>query len=210
MIKRISKLGFISMICVGVLCFILVISLSAKMSAKSKAVIARKDIGMGTLINEENIDELFEIGEIKDGSEEDYFTYLSDLNGSIVICDMTEGQTLTSNQLIDTYKPISDIEEPVVMGLRASDASQFVSGTLRRGDTVNLSFVDEHTGECNRVLEDVFVCGAYNDDGSMVQDDSGRAMSINIVVEKNDEKQINEYLHKGQLRISKTGSGLND
>ena len=207
--QRIS-LGLIAIICVVLLAGIVMISYSGKLSAKSKIVIAKKNIKMGTVVSERNINTLFEIGENYDDCEVGYYTYLEDLYGVVIINDMQKGQTLTEKMVDNNYKPVLDIAEPVIMGLRAVDVSQFVSGTLRRGDTVNLSFVDEYTGECNRIMENVFVCDAFNDDGSVIEDDDGRAMSINVLVEKNDEQIINEYLHKGQLRISKTGSGLND
>jgi len=208
--KKRSGLGLITMICIAVAVIVIGISFSSRLSAKSKIVIAKKNIKMGTVVNENNINMLFEIGEKNDDCKEGYFTYLEDLYGVIIINDLEKGKTLTEKMIADNYKPVTDIKEPVVMGLRAVDISQFVSGTLRRGDTVNLSFVDEYTGKCNRLMENVFVCDAFNDDGSSIEDENGRAMSINVLVEKEDEQVINEYLHKGQLRISKTGSGLND
>ena len=64
--KKKSKLGIIAVISVIIPVFLIFIGISSKLSAKSKAVIAKKDIKMGTVIDENNINVLFEIAEIKD------------------------------------------------------------------------------------------------------------------------------------------------
>lgn len=205
-----NKVGMMAVLCVAAAMLIIVLSKVNAAGAAGNVVAAVKDIKKGTIVNESNVDELFDLSGIAESDSVDYILGTADLNGMVVAEDISCGVPVNTGMVLNEYGPISNIKNPVIMGIHAGEASQFVSGIIRRGDTINISIVDSITDECESVLEDVYVCGAYNDDGSPIEDSDGSAKSLNILVEREDEARINALLHKGIIRISKTGSGLND
>lgn len=205
-----NKAGIIAVLCMAAAAVIILLTTAGKAGAGGNVVAAVKDIKKGTVISEGNVDELFDLNGAAGSDGASYITGTDKLAGMIVAEDIPCGASVDTGMIINEYAPISNIKNPVVMGIHAGEASQFVSGIIRRGDTINISIVDSVTDECESVLEDVYVCGAYNDDGSSIEDGEGSAKSLNILVEREDETRINTLLHKGTIRISKTGSGLND
>lgn len=205
-----NKIGIMAVLCVSAAMLIVLLSKVNAAGAGENVAAAVKDIRKGTIVNESNVDELFDLSGVPGSDSVDYILDTAGLNGMVVAEDISCGTLVSTGMLLKEYGPVSNIKNPVVMGIHAGEASQFVSGIIRRGDTINISIVDSVTDECESVLEDVYVCGAYNDDGSPIEDGDGSAKSLNILVEREDEARINAMLHKGIIRISKTGSGLND
>lgn len=204
------KVGMIAVLCMAAAAVIILLTTAGAAGAGGYVVAAAKDIQKGTVISQSNVDELFDLNGEAGTDDIDYITGTDKLAGMIVKEDIPCGASVNMGMVMSEYGPISNIKNPVVMGIHAGEASQFVSGIIRRGDTINISIVDSVTDECESVLEDVYVCGAYNDDGSSIEGGEGSAKSLNILVEREDETRINTLLHRGTIRISKTGSGLND
>ncbi|MDU5695429.1 hypothetical protein, partial [Clostridium sp.] len=77
-------------------------------------------------------------------------------------------------------------------------------GILRSGDIIDISIIDNNTSESLSVLEDVYVDKAISSDGLQIDRSSDlSALTINILVSKDDSEKLNSYLNKGTLRISK-------
>ena len=203
------KTGIAVLIGISGILLICILVWSEVMKSKSKVVISECDIKKGTVLQGESIHRLFKEEELEISENESLITDISEIEGMIVAEDIGEGSVMIQEMLIADYEPVSSIKEPVVIGIHAGEAAQFVSGIIRRGDTINVSVVDEMNNECEKILENVYVCGAYNDDGTSVEGE-GSAMSLNILVEKEDEVRIHRLLNKGKIIISKTGGGLNE
>lgn len=196
-------------ICFVIIVLICVIFFVKNVSGNMKVLVAKQDIVKGKIISEEEIDELFMLDDAGQEENEEYLVNTTGLAGMIVTSDIKSGSAVTSNMISDEYEPISRLKSPIVIGIHASEPSQFVSGIVRPGDTVNISVIDSLTNECTDVLNNVYVCGAYNDDGTeAIEGDC--AMNLNILIDKSDEGIINRLITKGTIRISKAGSGLND
>ncbi|MCI8308451.1 MAG: hypothetical protein HFH14_10440 [Lachnospiraceae bacterium] len=210
--KRIcsNKFGIIAVLCMAAAVLIAVLNRANAVGAGKNVIAAVQDIKKGTVISEDNVDDMFCLNGVAEKEGVEYFNGTAALTGTIAAEDIPCGATVEAGMIMNEYAPISNIKDPVIMGIHAGEASQFVSGIIRRGDTINISVVDGMTDECESVLADVYVCGAYNDDGSSIEDGEGSAKSLNILVEREDETRINALLHKGIIRISKTGCGLND
>ena len=79
-----------------------------------------------------------------------------------------------------------------------------VGGILRSGDIIDISIIDNNTNESMIVLEDIYVDKAISSDGLQIDRSSDlSALTINILVSKDDSEKLNSYLNKGTLRISK-------
>ena len=176
---------------------------------RKKIAVAARDIASGTIINKDNAETYISIKKVSEEKyrEGDYFDVecLDDMDdGVITKSEIAKTDTINSDDAVPYTDPAKLMSDPVVIGLKANESSEFVSGIIRKGDHVNISVVNRTTGECEPVIDNVFVCGAYNSDGSESLDD-GCAMLINILVEKSMEKEINEKIQLGTVRISKIG-----
>ena len=105
------------------------------------------------------------------------------------------------NTINDKFKDIDDLVE---VSFNVSDISQVVGGILRSGDIIDISIIDNNTNESMIVLEDIYVDKAISSDGLQIDRSSDlSALTINILVSKDDSEKLNSYLNKGTLRISK-------
>lgn len=203
--KRIGK----AVICLGLVIVsgILVVNGVRVMGAGKQVLAAKDNICVGTILSKDNMDEYLEEKECKEDIEGVEAKNIMGIDGSIVIKDIRAGDFITMDTLAEDYPPISDLTDPVVVGIRANDPSQFSSGTIRRGDLINVSVIDNMTNECECIARDVFVCGAYSDDGTFVEEE-GCATILNILVDAKTEEKINEKIEKGRVRVSRVGSDV--
>lgn len=208
--RKSNKKGIVFVIiCLIIIVFICVVLFVKNVNGKSKVLVAKEDMIKGHIINENEIEELFALEDAGQEVDEDSLVNTTGIAGMIVTSDISAGSVITSRMLSTEYDPVSKLKSPIVIGIHASEPSQFVSGIVRPGDTVNISVIDSLTNESTDILDNVYVCGAYNDDGTEAVD-GDCAMNLNILIDKCDENTINQFISKGTIRISKTGSGLND
>lgn len=174
------------------------------MGAGKSIVVARKDIVAGTIIDENNVSDIFMISKSKEDTDSVDASDLSLLYGKIIAKNIKSDSIISDDMLLDKYGPISDITDPVTIGIRADDAASFVSGTVRQGDIINVSVIDNTTKKCETILKNVYVTGAYLDDGTIAED-TGCATILNILVDSSMESFVNEKIGNGLVRISRMG-----
>lgn len=179
------------------------------LGAGKNIVVAKRDISAGTVINEDNVSDILTFSKSK---EEGDFLEIEDLSllyGKIISKDIKADSIISDKILLDEYAPISNIADPVTIGIRADDAASFVAGTVRQGDIINVSVIDNTTKKCETILKNVYVSGAYLDDGSAATD-SGCATILNILVDSSMESLVNEKISNGMVRISRMGCDSNE
>ncbi len=159
-------------------------------------------INKGTIITEDNIDDLFE----PEGSgnliiPSDAVKDRESIMGKAFKYNVSSGTVLAEGMLADADSIGVMLNNPVVAGIRATDISQFVGGIIRKGDYIDISVIDNNTGECINVMNSVYVAGAYNSDGTEIEDGKGCAMLLNILIEKESESYLNSMLSLGTIRI---------
>ena len=208
--KKKNNKSLVLIICSIVIVLIITVVIVLNTGDRKKIAVAAQDIKSGTIINKDNAESYISIKKVSEEKymEGDYFDIesldgMSD--GVIMMSDIAKSDPINSDDVMPYTDPAKLMSDPVVIGLKANESSEFVSGIIRKGDHVNISVVNRTTGECEPVMDNVYVCGAYNSDGSETSDD-GCAMLINILVEKSMEKEINEKIQLGTVRISKIGS----
>ena len=168
-------------------------------------VVAKADITAGTQIDEYNVDDLFEIRCLDAGAVPEHFIKdKAGLAGTYLQIGVDDNTVMQKGFVKNPEKDIMQMQEPVIMGLKALDMSQMVCGTVRKNDIIDLSVINSQNNECMDVVRNVRVLECYNSDGSMITDE-GCATYITVIVEKNDEQYINEMLSLGELRICKAG-----
>ncbi|MBL4932271.1 SAF domain-containing protein [Clostridium paridis] len=169
------------------------------------AYIATSNIGKGTLITNDNIGKLFKTKKVDGELEVDNaIKSKRDLLNKIVNVQVNKGQVVSANEFIDKESVLAKIENPVEASFKATDISQVVGGTIRTGDMINISTINQVTKENENVLNNVYVNRTFSNEGKEVnRGDTTPVVAINILISKDDEAKLNKALGTGQVRVSK-------
>lgn len=196
---------YLILICVIVLVFVYLVRSKGKGDG---VVVAKAAIDIGTIIDENNLDDLFEVKKIDKGIiPENAVKDKKYMLGKRIIIKIEDNTIMQKYYVNNPDNEVKKMNNPVIMGLKVSDMSQMVCGTLRKDDLIDISVINSQSDECIDVIRNVLVSECYNSDGTIITDE-GCATCITIVVEKNDEQYINEMLHLGELRICKAGGSF--
>ena len=101
------------------------------------------------------------------------------------------------------------MQEPVIAGCKAEDLYQLVSGSLRKGDLINLYTVGEESGETLLLWENVRVYEVFDSAGKSIDvtDEVTAAARINVLPEKSYAERFYTELGKGSIRVVKVCEG---
>ena len=207
--KNIKPKSLIISACVAIVVFIALLFVEKSLLKPNGTVegfVAVSDIDKGTVITEENISKLFTEKNNIDGALEvtGAVKTKDELISKIAKENINKGEVVSNNSFISKDDKFKDIDDLVEVSFNVSDISQVVGGILRSGDIIDISIIDNNTSESLSVLEDVYVDKAISSDGLQIDRSSDlSALTINILVSKDDSEKLNSYLNKGTLRISK-------
>lgn len=207
--KNIKPKSLIISACVAIVVFIALLFVEKSLLKPNGTVegfVAVSDIDKGTVITEENISKLFTEKNNIDGSLEvtGAVKTKDELINKVAKENINKGEVVSNNSFISKDDKFKDIDDLVEVSFNVSDISQVVGGILRSGDIIDISIIDNNTSESLSVLEDVYVDKAISSDGLQIDRSSDlSALTINILVSKDDSEKLNSYLNKGMLRISK-------
>ena len=207
--KNIKPKSLIISACVAIVVFIALLFVEKSLLKPNGTVegfVAVSDIDKGTVITEENISKLFTEKNNIDGALEvtGAVKTKDDLINKVAKENINKGEVVSNNSFISKDDRFKDIDDLVEVSFNLSDISQVVGGILRSGDIIDISIIDNNTNESMIVLEDIYVDKAISSDGLQIDRSSDlSALTINILVSKDDSEKLNSYLNKGTLRISK-------
>lgn len=207
--KNIKPKSLIISACVAIVVFIALLFVEKSLLKPNGTVegfVAVSDIDKGTVITEENISKLFTEKNNIDGALEvsGAVKTKDELINKVAKENINKGEVVSNNSFISKDDKFKDINDLVEVSFNVSDISQVVGGILRTGDIIDISIIDNNTSESLSVLEDVYVDKAISSDGLQIDRSSDlSALTINILVSKDDSEKLNSYLNKGTLRISK-------
>lgn len=207
--KNIKPKSLIISACVAIVVFIALLFVEKSLLKPNGTVegfVAVSDIDKGTVITEENISKLFTEKNNIDGALEvtGAVKTKDELINKVAKENINKGEVVSNNSFISKDDKFKDINDLVEVSFNVSDISQVVGGILRSGDIIDISIIDNNTNESMIVLEDIYVDKAISSDGLQIDRSSDlSALTINILVSKDDSEKLNSYLNKGTLRISK-------
>ena len=207
--KNIKPKSLIISACVAIVVFIALLFVEKSLLKPNGTVegfVAVSDIDKGMVITEENISKLFTEKNNIDGALEvtGAVKTKDELINKVAKENINKGEVVSNNSFISKDDKFKDIDDLVEVSFNVSDISQVVGGILRSGDIIDISIIDNNTSESLSVLEDVYVDKAISSDGLQIDRSSDlSALTINILVSKDDSEKLNSYLNKGTLRISK-------
>lgn len=208
---KIKKSALKYIIAILVIAVLLIIIVCMKKDKNTVPVIMTSvSISKGTIITEENVDSLITVENIDaDMKTENAISDKYQLIGKTVSCDVAAGIMISQEVIGDEANITAGMENPVVAGIRALDISQFSGGIIRAGDYIDISVVDSNTGKCSNVISNVYVIGAFNSDGTAIEDE-GCAMILNVLIEKEREQCLNEMLAMGTVRVCRLERSVNE
>ncbi|MDB2121135.1 MAG: SAF domain-containing protein [Clostridium sp.] len=207
--KNIKPKSLIISACVAIVVFIALLFVEKSLLKPNGTVegfVAVSDIDKGMVITEENISKLFTEKNNIDGALEvtGAVKTKDELINKVAKENINKGEVVSNNSFISKDDKFKDIDDLVEVSFNVSDISQVVGGILRSGDIIDISIIDNNTNESMIVLEDIYVDKAISSDGLQIDRSSDlSALTINILVSKDDSEKLNSYLNKGTLRISK-------
>ena len=207
--KNIKPKSLIISACVAIVVFIALLFVEKSLLKPNGTVegfVAVSDIDKGMVITEENISKLFTEKNNIDGALEvsGAVKTKDELINKVAKENINKGEVVSNNSFISKDDKFKDIDDLVEVSFNVSDISQVVGGILRSGDIIDISIIDNNTNESMIVLEDIYVDKAISSDGLQIDRSSDlSALTINILVSKDDSEKLNSYLNKGILRISK-------
>ena len=178
--------------------FVFVIFVETKTMAdyeKADVVIAIKDIPAYTQITSKNITEYFKMEQIpKDMKMSGAYSLIDDIKEVIIEKDIEAGEQITKKKLISVENNILiEYDDPVVLSIRCENLSNAVSGTLKKGDIVDIVAVNIMDDETETLKEDVYILGSYDTSGNeMIIDDSGSntAVVFNVLCERSEYESL--------------------
>lgn len=196
--KKIGLKSVVAALILAIVAFVFVIFVETKMMAdyeKTDAVIAIKDIPAYTQITSKNITEYFKVEQIpKDMKMSGAYSQIDDIKEVIIEKDMEAGEQITKKKLISVENNILiEYDDPVVLSIRCEHLSNAVSGTLKKGDIVDIVAVNVMDDETETLKEDVYILGSYDTSGNeMIIDDTGSntAVVFNVLCERSEYESL--------------------
>lgn len=135
-------------------------------------------------------------GAVEDiSSLEEFRTVLAIPQGTILLETMFTGES--------SY--IEKMGQPIIAGCKSEDLYQVVSGTLRKGDFVNIYTVNQEMEETYLLWENVLVYQTFDASGNLIppEDTVTAAARINLLMEERYAEQFYNEIAKGSLRMVK-------
>ncbi len=173
---------------------------------KKEVVVAKKDILAKTSISQENINEYFEIVEVPiDMIQENSITSLEEVGEYIIKCDMQKKEQLTINKALNISSDIiGKYKEPVEVSLMVDKLSDAVAGTLCKGNRVDIVAKSEDKDGIAVVLENVYISGAYDSNGTEVYANAEiSSIVFNFIIEKEDYLTFLSGVALGDVQLVK-------
>lgn len=165
---------------------------------KKDVVVATKDIVENTKISAGDIDDYFKVTRVDaDAVVSVYVSSVSELpkDGFYVKENIVKGQMLhkddieESDFVMDKYN-----ENAVITSLKVSEFSNSVCGLLRAGDIVDVYAIDPSTGELAFVVGDVYIDGAYNNSGELLESSEGTAVAFTVLATPEEVTALNRAI----------------
>ena len=171
---------------------------------KGSVYIAAVEIPKGQIITENNYIKYFEERQVDiTFIPPSAVSSLEQINGFVPKTDIEQGVLLTQGMFEPLEEMLGAMENPVIVGFKAKDLYQVVSGVLRSGDRVDIYSVKEEG--VTLMWQNIFVQQVFDTSGTVIaeNDTSSAAQRINVYLDQEDVEQFYRELEAGCLRVVK-------
>ncbi|MBQ7918950.1 MAG: SAF domain-containing protein [Lachnospiraceae bacterium] len=207
--KRILPITILIALLASIVTFVVLLNMEKNMLndyERGPVWILKEEMPAGTECTAENITRYMEPMQVDKQSIPD--KYIEDLNvlaGLRSVITLPKGSILTEAMFTGERDDIAEMDAPVIAGCKAEDLYQLVSGSLRKGDMINLYTVNEEEGQTSLLWENVRVYEVFDSAGKSiaVTDEETAAARINILLEKEYAERFYTELNNGSLRVVK-------
>ena len=155
---------------------------------KVSVVLCKTDVPKGTKITKENVNQYFYDYEVDVALVND--TCIKDKKeviGTVVEKTLSAHEILRKDDCTKEAEIYNRFSNPVEASITATNPGDIVSGTIRRGDYVDIAVVNKDTLKYDLMLKKVYVVDAFTSTGEKVGEDStGTAATMLTVVEEKD------------------------
>lgn len=181
---------------------------------RSEAVVAKKDIPYGLIIDEKNVDDYFQIKEYeKDMLPSGVCVDAKKLVGMVMESNVNKDSIITSSMYQELTDEVIRDHDMVKASFEAEKLSQVVNGTLRPGDKITIAAYEEGDElygiedkyTTKKVWNDVFVYEVFDSTGVKipVDDDKTAAQLITVLINKEDMQEFYLGLDASTLQVIK-------
>lgn len=196
--KKIGLKSVVAALVLAIIAFVFVIFVETKMMSnyeKADAVVAIKDIPAYTQITKNNISEYFKVEQLpKDIKMAGAYTKIEDIKDVIIAYDIETGEQITKKKLVSVENNILiEYDDPVLLSIRCENLSNAVSGTLKKGDIVDIVAMNPMDEITEVIKEDVYIMGSYDTSGNEVtinDPTSNTAVVFNILCERSEYESL--------------------
>ena len=155
---------------------------------KASVVLCKTDVPKGTKITKENVSQYFYDYEVDIALVND--TCIKDKNeviDTVVEKSLSAHEILRKDDCTKEAEIYNKFSNPVEASITATNPGDIVSGTIRRGDYVDIAVVNKDTLEYDLMLKKVYVVDAFTSTGEKVSENAeGTAATMLTVVEEKD------------------------
>ena len=155
---------------------------------KVSVVLCKIDVPKGTKITKENVSQYFYDYEVDIALVND--TCIKDKNeviNTVVEKSLSAHEILRKDDCTKEAEIYNKFSNPVEASITATNPGDIVSGTIRRGDYVDIAVVNKDTLEYDLMLKKVYVVDAFTSTGEKVSENAeGTAATMLTVVEEKD------------------------
>lgn len=173
---------------------------------KEPVILCKMEVPKGSQITEANISRYFYLREVDAALiDENCVTDKKDLLGTVTVRKLRTNEIIRKEDCTKEAEIYSKLNEPAEGSFTAENAGDIVSGTIRKGDRVDIAVVNKDTLEYDLMLQNVYVEDAFTNTGEKVTADmeGTAATMLTIVEEKDNLARFYSALETGNVIVTK-------
>lgn len=176
--------------------------------AKEPVVLCKAEVPKGTKITKENVGQYFYTHEVDVVLvDEDCVKDQMKLIGTVAARTLSAHEVVRMETFTDEAEIYAKYKDPVEASITADNPGDIVSGTIRKGDFVDIAVVNKDTLAYDLLLKEVYVLDAFTNTGERLEKGtSGAATMLTIVEEKNNMAAYYSAVETGNVIVTKLES----
>lgn len=174
--------------------------------AKETVVLCREEVSKGTKITEKNVGQYFYVYDVDAVLvDESCVKEKEELIGAVMKKTFTAHEIIREDGFAAETEIYERYQEPVEASVAVGNPDDIVSGTVRRGDYVDIAVVNKDTLEYDLLLKNVYVVEAFTNTGEKVPGNTEGmvATMITVVEEKENLAKFYSARETGSVIVTK-------
>lgn len=196
-------------LCFGVVAFFSLLTVAKNATGqyeRAEMVIAFSKVPKGTEITKENVNTYFATEKISaEILSSDSVVDIDTLIGKRATETIDEKEPIHNSDFTNEVDELKSFDNPIEASFALSAFSDGVSGTIRKGDHIDIYVNDKQSGESTCIMSDVYVSGSFDASGLRIDGGDGTSVAsvFNIMLEKNQEEKFYTDTADKEIKITK-------